>query len=267
MSPRRGVLMLSSFAALLGVAILGLPSFAQTNPNERTIKDDNPLQEAETSRGGSLWVLDFKFQDPRLITVDVPGRGRRMCWYVKYQIINRTKSPRTFIPDFELVTHDTNMVYRDQILPSVQEAIIRSEDPNNFYKIKNSVTIAADPIPVTPEKSAPKAVTGVAIWCDPNEPLPDDDAKTKAAKAKLPKLEDSNSYSIFVAGLSNGWSLTDPAPGDKDKKPVIRRKTLQVTFRRFGDKFLPKSSAIKFQPPEKWIYRASDGLKLPEKAK
>ena len=202
-----------------------------------------------------IWVLDFRFRSPRLITVDIPGKGKRVCWYLWYQVINRTGEPRTFIPDFELSTLDTKMVYRDQILPAVQEAISKIEDPTGFYKIKNSVTIAAEPIPPTLPKSAPKAVTGVAIWIDPNEPNPTDDAATKKTKEKMPKLADSNRYDIFVAGLSNGWSMSDPIP--PDTKPIIRRKTLQLSFRRLGDKYLMKSEAIKFQPPVDWPYRAS----------
>jgi len=265
MFSHRGNLILASLLALMGFAALCIPQ--TTNPGERYIKDENPIQEAEASRGGTLWVLDFVFKDPRLIKVNIPGRGQRFCWYLWYQVINRTKAPRAFIPDFELVTHDTGMVYRDQILPSVQEAIAKVEDSTGSYKIKNSVSISSELIPVTPEKSAPRAITGVAIWTDPNEPLPDDDAKTKKEKEQLPKLADSNSYSIFVAGLSNGWSQTDPIPTDKEKKAVIRRKTLQLTFRRFGDKYLMKSDAIKFQPPEKWIYRASMSLNLAPKSK
>ncbi|MFO0927253.1 MAG: hypothetical protein U0736_09465 [Gemmataceae bacterium] len=245
--------MLAALGVIAGVAALCLPLAAQ--PNERYIKDDNPVTDTDVSRGGKLWVLDFKFKDPRLIKVNIPGRGQRVCWYLWYQVINRTGQPRTFIPDFELVTHDTTMVYRDQILPAVQEAIARVEDPTGFYKIKNSVTIAAEPIPVSLPMAAPIPVTGVAIWTDPNEPEADDDVATRERKEKLPKLIDSNRYSIFVAGLSNGWSLTDPIP--PSTKPVVRRKTLQLSFRRLGDKYLMKSEAIQFIPPAQWIYRAS----------
>jgi hypothetical protein len=246
---------------LIGIFAASLPAGAF---QERYIKDENPVVEAEASKGGKLWVLDFKFKDPRLITVDIPGKGKRVCWYLWYQVINRTGEPRTFIPDFELSTLDTKMVYRDQILPTAQEAISKIEDPTGYYKIKNSVTIAAEPIPVTLPKAAPRAVTGVAIWIDPNEPGPTDDANVKKKKESMPKLADSNRYDIFVAGLSNGWSMSDPIP--PDTKPVIRRKTLQLSFRRLGDKYLMKSEAIKFQPPVDWPYRASMvDLKLPEK--
>ena len=106
----------------------------------------------------------------------------------------------------------------------------------------------------------------MAIWTDPNDINADDDEATKKRKENLPKLADSNHYSIFIAGLSNGWSRTDPIPPDKEY--VIRRKTLQLSFKRLGDKYVMKSEAIRFQPPVEWIYRASKlDLKLPGKDK
>src|SRR5262249_34762178 len=104
--------------------VLGLACFAavglsqQTNPNERYVKPGGNVQDADASRNAKLWVLDFKFKDPRLIKVNVPGRGQQVCWYLWYQVINYTGAPRTFIPDFELVTHDTNIVYNAHSLPA-----------------------------------------------------------------------------------------------------------------------------------------------------
>ncbi len=250
-------------ALLIGVIALfavGLPLSAQSN--ERYIKDENPVVETDAAKGGKLWVLDFKFKDPRIIKVNIPGKGQRVCWYLWYQVINRTGEPRTFIPDFELVTHDgkTPMVYRDQILPAAQEAISRLEDPTGFYQIKNSVTIAKEPIPPSYPNASPKAVTGVAIWIDPNEVTPTDDEKDKKEKEKIEKLAESNRFSIFVAGLSNGWSLTDPVP--PDTKHVVRRKTLQLSFKRTADKYSTKSEMIQFVPPVQWVYRASSTIDL-----
>jgi hypothetical protein len=246
------------FLAILSVFALRLPleTVAQVvNPNERVVKPGGNIQDADAQRNGKLWVLDFKFKDPRLIKVNVPGRGQKVCWYLWYQVINNTGEPRTFIPDFELVTADTNMVYHDMILPHVQDAIQKLEDPTGYYKIKNSVTISLDPIPPTLPNADPRPVTGVAIWTDPNEPYPDDDAATRKRKAKMPKLAESNRYSIFIAGLSNGWAVTDPIP--PDTKPVVRRKTLQLNFKRLGDRYLQKSEAIRFLPQAEWIYRGS----------
>jgi len=241
--------------ALAVLSVSAQPAKRQVNPNERYVKPGVNVQDGDAARNSRLWVLDFKFKDPRLIKVNIPGRGQRVCWYLWYQVINYTGQPRTFIPDFELYTHDGKLTYPDQVLPAAQAAIQKVEDPTGFSKIKNSVTIASEPIPVSQPRAAPRPVTGVAIWIDPNEPGPDDDAATKKRKAALPKLADSNRYSIYIAGLSNGWSVTDPIPPDKD--PVVRRKTLQLSFKRLGDRFNMKSEEIRFQPPAQWIYRGS----------
>ena len=93
----------------------------------------------------------------------------------------------------------------------------------------------------------PRPVTGVAIWDDVNP--------------------DANRFSIFVSGLSNGWSLAED-PADP-KKQVVRRKTLQLNFKRMGDRYYQTSEAIKFVPPIEWVYRATSvrvaGVNAPEK--
>lgn len=211
--------LLLALTALLSVSIAQPPPF-----NERDVKAQTNVQDKD-----DIWVLDFRFKDPRLVTVDIPGRGRKVVWYLWYQVVNNTGLPRTFIPDFELVTHDKPASYHDQVLPKVQEAIRRIEDPTQHLDIKNSVTIASEPIPTSKPDAYPRAITGVATWDDVDP--------------------DANRYSIFVSGLSNGWS--------EDDNKVIRRKTLQLNFRRVGDRYYMDSREIKFVPPAEWLYRAT----------
>ncbi len=237
--------MLGKLGRRLSLGLLALLLFlavvrwaAAINPNERWVKPEANVQDADDIRSptSKVWVLDFKFKDPRLIKVDIPGRGQRVCWYLWYQVINNTSQPHTFIPDFELVTTDRNTVHHDQILPKVQEAIRQLEDPTDYLKIKNSVTIATEPIPPSKKDAEPRAVTGVAIWDDVDP--------------------DANYYTIFVTGLSNGWAVTDD-PDKPGEKSIIRRKTLQLNFRRLGDRYYQKSEAIHFVQPPQWIYRSS----------
>lgn len=248
-------------------ALLALPALALalsltevtgqvTTFNEREVKSEpSPLDDPKLD----VWALDFRFKDPRLIKVHIPGRGTRICWYMWYQVINHTKEPRTFIPDFELVTLDTPGVYRDEVLPSVQEAIKKIEDPTGYQDIKNSVTIAADPIPLSrpPGEAFPRAVTGVAIWDGTSADPRERDEKKK-------DLADSTRFSIFVSGLSNGWVVVDPliAGVGKQEPPVVRRKTLQLNFKRLGDRYTLESRQIQFMAPGEWIYRASQ-IRLP----
>lgn len=211
--------------ALFATLFTALAGLAQTAPfNERGVKSEFNTQDKE-----DIWNLDFRFKDPRLITVDIPGRGRKVVWYLWYQVVNKTGVPRDFVPDFELVTHDKPGVYHDQVLPKVQEAIRRIEDPTQHLDIKNSVTIASEPIPPSKPDAYPRAITGVATWDDIDP--------------------DANRYSIFVSGLSNGWS--------EDDNKVVRLKTLQLNFRRVGDRYQMDSREIRFDPPAVWLYRAT----------
>jgi hypothetical protein len=238
---RCGLLLMTGLAAGLSLAGLALAG----NPNERDVKPAPNVQDPDEiydDKGNpkpdsKIWVLDFRFKDPRLIKVDVPGRGQKVCWYLWYQVINKTKEAHTFIPDFELVTNDKHTVHHDQVLPKVQDAIRQVEDPTGYLNIKNSVTIAETPIPPSRPDANPKAVTGVAIWDDVDP--------------------DSNNFTIYVAGLSNGWSQTDN-PISPDKEPIVRRKTLKLNFKRLGDRYNMFSEEIHFAGPYEWIYRASE---------
>jgi hypothetical protein len=229
------------FALALWVALGLLPGAAsaqRVNPNERAATQQPNVEDKDDihKTDGKIWVLDFRFYDPRTITVDIPGRGRKICWYMKYQVINNTNEPHYFIPDFVLVTPDKpGHVYHDQVLPKVQEAIRQVEDPTGYLDIKNSVTIASKPIPPSKPNAAPHGVTGVAIW---------DDIDPEA-----------NRFTVFVSGLSNGWSLAEIPP---DNKQIVRRKTLQLNFKRLGDRYYQHSGEIRFVPPMEWVYRATN---------
>ncbi len=245
-------------AALLRVAFLvlaiALPISAavgwpQAGHNEREVKSEiGEMDKAD------VWTMDFKFKDPRIIKAHVPGRGTRLCWYLWYQVINRTGQPRTFIPDFELVTQDFYGSWHDEVLPSVQAEIQKLEDPNNYHEIKNSVTIALKPIPPTKEGDPnPQAVTGVAIW----DGSPADAAKKEPGKKDL---SHTTSFKIFVSGLSNGWVLVDPLGDEPGAPPIVRRKTLQLNFKRVSDEYHFDSRDINFIAPPEWIYRKANLL-------
>jgi len=220
--------------------------------NEREVKS-----QASALDKSDVWAFDFRFKDPRLIKVNVPGRGTRIFWYMWYQVINRTGEPHRFVPNFELVTHDHPGVYADEVLPTVEEAIKKVEDPTGYQEIKNSVSIGKNPIPASkPDDQAfPQKITGVAIWdasaADPKQRNADDK-----------DLMDATRFSIFVRGLSNGFVLVDPlTPGGQ---PITRYKTLQLNFKRQADRFSVDSRDISFAPPAEWIYRAA-GRKKDEK--
>ena len=178
-----------------------------------------------------VWVLHFKFKDPRIVKVKVPGKGERLCWYVWYQIYNFSNEPRQLIPTFEIKADTSDTVHPDQILPAVEAAVARVEDHASTDNIRNSVTISQELIPVSSSKQV-RPVTGVALW-DDIEP-------------------DAQRYTLFVTGLSNGWSIAtgnNPGPNG-EPETIVRRKTLQVEFRRVGN-----TDRIEMVGTPRWVYR------------
>lgn len=216
--------------ALLSSLSLGLAQTKTTGFNEREIEPqihafDRP----------DVWTLHFRFKDPRIITCDVPGHDKKkVVWYMLYQVINHTGEPRVFVPSIELKTHDYETVHTDELQPSVQRYISKIEDPNGKLDIKNSVTILAEPIPISKKDAYPRAVYGVAIWTDVYD--------------RAPK---TNRFSIFIAGLSDAWRK-DP------KTDIIRRKTLQINFQRLGDDIQNDPNAIRWIDNPQWMYRVTD---------
>src|SRR5215213_8478912 len=194
-----------------------------------------------------IWTLHFRFQDPQIIVEKVPARGTKIIWYMVYRVYNLDvrKEPVTFVPDIELVTLDRHTRHPDEILPSVEEAIRKREDPTGKFNIKNSVTITADQIPVSQPDSYPRAITGVAIWTGVDDPIP-------GVKEQPPK---TNKFSIFVAGLSNGY--TEERPIDRPGVKIIKRKTLQLDFERLGAGDPADPSGIRWTGNATWMYRAS----------
>ena len=265
--PRRYALaLLLAFLPLLSLV------FAQ-NPgggfNERDVK-----QQANGEDKDGIWVLDFHFKDPRVVTVDDPVRGRRLVWYLWYQVANTIngnpgRKEQTFVPKFVWVSHDTDASCSDQILIKGQEEISKLEDRQKILDIKNSVTISKNAIPFSEEfddkgerKAWPKMVTGVAMWtlATPDE-VKDGKAKPEDINPKF------TNFSIYVYGLSDGWTKVDGPDG----KPIIRRKTLQLKFKRLGDEFNQNAGQIRFLGSE-WLYATSDPVseenpKMPEEKK
>src|SRR5262249_29339985 len=69
-------------------------------------------------------------------------------------------------------------------------------------------------------------------------------------------LSESNRYSVFISGLSNGVALTDAV--EPMGKPVVRRKTLRLDFKKVGDQYYQDAREIHFMPPATWTYRAAN---------
>jgi hypothetical protein len=195
---------------------------------EHVLKPELTLIEREEAKRLALdtWIIDeFMFKPPRMITVEVPGKGRRLLWYMVYRVTNKGKV-RRFVPGFRLVD-DKGKAYLDVVIPKAQRAIQSREDP--LRVLQSSVSVVGDLEPST-EEGNDKSVYGVAIW-DGIDPATDH-------------------FDILISGLSNAYKkLEDPATGDV----TTQRKMLQLKFARPGDEFNLNEREIRYLGHE-WIY-------------
>lgn len=175
-----------------------------------------------------IWVLDFAFKPVRMITLDLPGKGRRPIYYLYYKVVNHTKKPIEFVPQFTLIT-DTGKRYEDTVLQMAVPNIQHREDPTK--PLLGAVSIQGV-IPPSTKQGVDDAVYGVAIWeaIDPH----------------------ADGFKIYVRGLSDGYQLVQPPEGGR---PVERWKTLRIDFIRRGDARKPNEREIQLlDPPYEWIY-------------
>lgn len=240
--PLRIAAALTLFSLML---LTAAPVHCQVGPNEREVKSlPSSLDKVD------VWGMDVVFKDPRILKIKLPARGERVVWYLWYQVINRSGKPREVSPYFELVTLDNPGIYRDEILITAEEAIKKIEDPTGYQDIRNTIWMSKFAIPPSkpPDEAFPRKITGVAIWdAGPVDPSKRD--------TKHKELSETTRFSIFVRGLSNGFVEVDaPAPG---LPPITQYKTLQLNFKRTGDRFSTDSRDIEFVSPAQWIYRSA----------
>jgi hypothetical protein len=175
----------------------------------------------------NIWVLSFYFKPLRMLTVEVPGKGRRQIHYLYYRVVNRTGQPREFIPQFTLLT-ETGKRYEEAVLPQAVSLIRGREEPT--IPVLGAVEIDGV-IPPSTKQAIDDAVFGVAIW-DGVDPRAD-------------------RLTIYVRGLSDGHQEVSTPDG----KTVTRYKTLRIDLIRRGDELNLNEREISLaEPAYEWIY-------------
>ena len=174
-----------------------------------------------------IWVLDFSFKPLRIVTVDVPGKGRRQVHYLYYKVVNRTGSPRIFAPQFVMV-NEKGERFEDSVLPQAIPLIQTREDA--AIPVLGAVNVIGM-IPPSKKVNIDDAAFGVAVW--------------EKWDAK------SDRYSIYVRGLSDGFKEVPK----EDGKLVAKYKTLKIDFIRRGDEHNLSEKEIELRdPPYEWVY-------------
>jgi hypothetical protein len=199
-----------------------------------------------------VWTLNFGYYPPRIVTLDIPGKGKTRVWYMVFQVWNKSDNPQQIVPEFELVAKDPDLTgsFLDEPRPAALKQIRVIEDKTGALRLKSTIEITRNKIPLTKPDSFPNAVTGVAVW--------------EAVPEKIGKV---NRFSIYVSGLSNGIYEDTAADGTI----IIKRKTLKLDFFKPTDDKDPRIDDIKIDDNkglggENWVYRASSTKKPTAKA-
>ncbi|HWP41192.1 MAG TPA: hypothetical protein VNL70_09720 [Tepidisphaeraceae bacterium] len=178
------------------------------------------------------WELDFSYDTPRRIVVQVPGSSiPQPYWYMTYTVTNNTDREQMFLPIFELLTKDGQVIRSDRNIPAAVFQAIKQREKKPFLEpypaISGELRLGED-----------QARDSVAIWPEPHAEM--------------------GQFSIFVGGLSGEiLALTDSSGQpvrSSDGKPVILRKTLQLNFLIRGDEVYPGEDEVNENARE-WVMR------------
>jgi hypothetical protein len=175
-----------------------------------------------------IWVLDIAFKPLRIVTVDIPGKGRRQIHYLYYKVVNRTGKPRDLVPQFIMVNENQQRI-ESEVVPQAVPIIQRREDVS--IPVLGEVDIMGI-LPPSTKPNVDDAVFGVACW-DRWDPK-------------------SDRFSIYVRGLSDGYK---EVPSQSGGKAVAKYKTLRIDFIRRGDEHNLSEKEIQLaDPPYEWVY-------------
>ena len=169
------------------------------------------------------WQFDFKHSIPQRIVVNLPGEANpRAFWYMTYRVTNNTDRERMFLPVFELVTNEVQVIPSDRgIPPEVFQTIVRREK-NRFLQphaqIGGELLLGED-----------QAKDGVAIWPEP--------------------MAEMGHFNIFVQGLSG-----ETAQITIGEQTFTLRKQLKLDFHVRGDAIRPGEDPID-PVVEEWVMR------------
>ena len=168
------------------------------------------------------WEIDFEYETPRRIVVNVPGsRAPKAYWYMPYTITNEGEETQVFIPQFDLLTEDGRSIRAGRNLPKQVFDTIRARERNDLMvpptKAGGELRVGVD-----------QARDSVAVWAEP--------------------MRDMGTFRIYVGGLSGEFIELKDDEGkqvvDAKGEPIILRKTLQLTYHLNGDEVYPGEDII-----------------------
>lgn len=182
------------------------------------------------------WQLKFEHAMPQRIVVTPAGStAAQAYWYMQYTVTNLSKDEQKFLPVFELMTDDGDVIRSDRDIPDSVLAEVRIREKNRGLLTVNQIAGAL-------RVGVDQARDGVAVW-------------------KEPKIE-MGRFRIFVGGLSGeatilkdekGVEVQKTAPDGK-KEPVVLWKSFMMEYLMLGDHVRPGRDPLELVT-EEWLMR------------
>jgi hypothetical protein len=168
------------------------------------------------------WEFKFQHGPPKRVVVRVPGTPNPVAyWYLTYTVTNPGDKPQKFVPTFDLLAEDGQVIHADQAIPPEVFQEIKHQEPNKLMVRSSDIIGMLNPGP-------DEAKDGVAIWPEP-----------------APRM---GTFHIFVGGLSGefveikdkeGKPVINKDPKTGEQTKVVVRKTLELTYHLRGDEVRP----------------------------
>ncbi len=147
------------------------------------------------------WQLEFEFEDPRKIVIQLPGDAKpRVYWYMLYNVTNNSNRDVQFMPRFEIVTDSLQVLETDVAAdPAVFNAIRKLHLKDHPFLL--------EPLEIMGKllQGADNAKDSVAIWRDFSG--------------------QTRQFTLFATGLS-GETVILPNPSYDAAKPEFVEKEL-----------------------------------------
>jgi hypothetical protein len=190
------------------------------------------------------WELKFDHGEPKRIVVTVPGQAPQAYWYVTYRVTNETGQEQLFLPLFEMLTRDGNVLRGNKAIHGRVYDAIKEREGNKFLERPSKVE--GSPL----RQGEAQARDSVAVWKEP--------------------MAEMGQFSIFVTGLSGEASTfkmvegklvkINPAKATEEMKDVPKeqlitlRKTLKLDYVVYGDeKFADRDDVV--AKGDAWVLR------------
>jgi len=241
--------------ASLALALTGLFASAlhaaDSDKGFSTVIDPNFTGE-ELRAQDDLWALEVDLKPMRLAFVQAvnPRTGTKsseMIWYLVFRVVRHPIAKPTQISDSVPVN------VQDPTPPGicVPRATLVMEDPDIRRAVVDSIVPEALPIIAAREKLDLKTAIQMS---GPLPKLTPRDSKQENAEYGVMMFRDvdprTTSFSVYLSGLSNAYKIGK----DESGKTLVLRRTIQIPYRRFADKYDQHAKEIRQIGTPKWIY-------------